>query len=286
MRGGRRNTHRPRRRRRSRHRPRSAPAPVAHARQWNSSAARGSTCNFAALAPVEVGVEHEALRPVRLQQHDARGRAGRIADGGERHRGGSGSRAASAPSNRRVKTERASATVRPLRYCRARWRTARTDGPPVSATPNPSSPRCWTMRWPWTPRVRHRRGSGHRQVHALGASGLRRAGRGLRNGGAVHRRFLPRSARTPGASPRHAPAAGHARARRAATTWRWPSIPSMRCGRPRGEVAALRQDRRPAPAAVGGTKARGADPGSGHQGRFWCCSKAGSRRSRRSATRN
>src|SRR3546814_10433035 len=63
---------------------------TAHA--WPVEHQRGAIVGlqFAALAPVEVGVEHEALLVVRLEQHRARRGAGSVRDGGHDHRGAVG----------------------------------------------------------------------------------------------------------------------------------------------------------------------------------------------------
>src|SRR5690606_3028236 len=61
---------------------------VAHTRPVEQQRGARIGLQFAALAPVQVGVEHEAARVTGLQQHGARGRATAGIGGGDGHRGG------------------------------------------------------------------------------------------------------------------------------------------------------------------------------------------------------
>src|SRR5690606_32367351 len=61
---------------------------VAHPRPVEQQRGARIGLQFAALAPVQVGVEHEAARVAGLQQHGARGRATAGIGGGDGHRGG------------------------------------------------------------------------------------------------------------------------------------------------------------------------------------------------------
>ena len=167
--GARRNRHRPRRRSTISTSPSIRTCtPLAHARPVEQQRRARIGLQFAALAAVEVGVEHETARIVRLQQHGARRRpAHRARPWPPSSRCG---RVRRRPAPRRTTARRwpglrRTGRIRSLRYCRAM-----STGPhPMAATGadarlrrSASSPHASTTRWTHGARVlRHHRPAGH-----------------------------------------------------------------------------------------------------------------------------